>query len=108
MHYLLIIQLGNYNEGLGIANTTNNLCLISLGCDPNAISGAIANQWSIYKKVIAGTGATNGATNGSVNFSAGNPILLGINSVGTEGRFYSYGAKIYWRAKPIPIGSIPP
>ncbi|KAA6377838.1 MAG: hypothetical protein EZS28_026635 [Streblomastix strix] len=133
---------GNYNEGLRIVNTTNNLCLISLGCDPNSISGAIANQWSIFKKgdgtlnivhtvdqnnankglqisadgntltfngsVIAGTGATNGATNGSVNYSAGNPILWGVNRVDSIGGFNSDGAKVYWRAKPLTMGSIPP
>ncbi|KAA6367520.1 MAG: hypothetical protein EZS28_036955 [Streblomastix strix] len=117
---------GNYNEG----------------CDLNAISGAIANQWSIYKKgdgtlnivrttdqntankglqisadgntltfngsVIAGTGATNGATNCSVNYSAGNPILQGVNSADPIGSFYSDGAKVYWRARPLTMGSIPP
>ncbi|KAA6401276.1 MAG: hypothetical protein EZS28_003193 [Streblomastix strix] len=137
------------SESLRIANTTNNLCLISLGCDPNTTSGYIDKQWSIYKKgdgtlnivrtagqntsgkglqisadgntltfngsVIAGTGATNGATMsqtppaaGSVNYSAGNPILWGVNSIGTEGGFYSDGAKVYQRAKPITLVSVPP
>ncbi|KAA6399282.1 MAG: hypothetical protein EZS28_005190 [Streblomastix strix] len=63
---------------------------------------------SFNGSVIAGTGATNGATNGSVNYSAGNLILWGVNSVGTEGGFYSDGAKVYWRAKPITLGAVPP
>ncbi|KAA6372827.1 MAG: hypothetical protein EZS28_031646 [Streblomastix strix] len=133
---------GNGNEGLRIANTSSIYSLFCIGCDPNTVNGAIANQWSIYKKtdgslliartseqntanrglqistdgntltfnssVIAGTGATNGATNGSVNYSAGNSILWGVNSVGTEGGFYSDGAKVYWRAKPVTFGSVPP
>ncbi|KAA6369074.1 MAG: hypothetical protein EZS28_035399 [Streblomastix strix] len=63
---------------------------------------------SFNGSVIAGTGAINGATNGSVNYSAGNPILWGVNSVGTEGGFYSDGPKIYWRAKPVTLGAVPP
>ncbi|KAA6356082.1 MAG: hypothetical protein EZS28_048391 [Streblomastix strix] len=124
--YQINSSTGNYNEG----------------CDPNSISGAIANQWSIYNKgdgtlnivrtvdqnnankglqisadgntltfngsVIAGTGATNGATNGSVYYSASNPILWGVNSADPIGRFYSDGAKVYWRARPLTMGSIPP
>ncbi|KAA6386747.1 MAG: hypothetical protein EZS28_017728 [Streblomastix strix] len=50
----------------------------------------------------------NGASNGQVNYSAGNPILWGVNSVGTECGFYSDGPKIYWRAKPVTLGSVPP
>ncbi|KAA6359165.1 MAG: hypothetical protein EZS28_045308 [Streblomastix strix] len=38
------------------------------------------NTLTINGSVIAGTGATNGASNGSVNYSAGNTILLGVNS----------------------------
>ncbi|KAA6395991.1 MAG: hypothetical protein EZS28_008482 [Streblomastix strix] len=112
------------------------------GCDPNTVTGAIANYWSIYKKndgsllivrtseqntanrglqisadgntlsfngsVIAGTGTTGCASNGSVNYSAGNPILWGVNSVGTLGGFYSDGAQVYWRAKPVTLRSVPP
>ncbi|KAA6383707.1 MAG: hypothetical protein EZS28_020765, partial [Streblomastix strix] len=54
------------------------------------------------------TGATSGASNGSVNYSAGNPILWGVNSVGTEGGFQSDGPKVYWRAKPVTLGAVPP
>ncbi|KAA6313149.1 MAG: hypothetical protein EZS28_055805, partial [Streblomastix strix] len=32
----------------------------------------------------------------------------GVNSVGTEGGFYSDGSKVYWRAKPVTLGSVPP
>ncbi|KAA6353260.1 MAG: hypothetical protein EZS28_051213, partial [Streblomastix strix] len=66
------------------------------------------NTLSFNGSIIAGTGATSGASNGSVNYSAGNPILWGVNSVGTEGGFYSDGPKVYWRAKPVTLGSVPP
>ncbi|KAA6313334.1 MAG: hypothetical protein EZS28_055772, partial [Streblomastix strix] len=69
---------------------------------------ADGNTLSFNGSVIAGAGATNGATNGSVNYSAGNPILWGTNSVGNEGGFYSDGPKIYWRAKPVTLGAVPP
>ncbi|KAA6402836.1 MAG: hypothetical protein EZS28_001634 [Streblomastix strix] len=69
---------------------------------------ADGNTLSFNGSVIAGTGATNGATNGSVNYSAGNPILWGVNSIGTDGGFYSDGEKVFWRAKPITLGSVPP
>ncbi|KAA6314377.1 MAG: hypothetical protein EZS28_055595, partial [Streblomastix strix] len=69
---------------------------------------ADGNTLTFNGSVIAGTGATTGATNGSVNYSAGNPILWGVNSVGTEGGFYSDGPKIYWRAKPVTLGAVPP
>ncbi|KAA6366456.1 MAG: hypothetical protein EZS28_038017 [Streblomastix strix] len=69
---------------------------------------ADGNTLSFNGSVIAGAGATNGASNGSVNYSAGNPILWGVNSVGNEGGFYSDGPKIYWRAKPVTLGAVPP
>ncbi|KAA6372687.1 MAG: hypothetical protein EZS28_031787 [Streblomastix strix] len=46
---------------------------------------ADGNTLSFNGSVIAGTGATSGASNGSVNYSAGNPILWGLNSVDTNG-----------------------
>ncbi|KAA6366705.1 MAG: hypothetical protein EZS28_037768, partial [Streblomastix strix] len=72
------------------------------------IISADGNTLTFNGSVIAGAGATNGASNGSVNYSAGNPILWGVNSVGTEGGFYSDGPKIYWRAKPVTLGAVPP
>ncbi|KAA6386455.1 MAG: hypothetical protein EZS28_018018 [Streblomastix strix] len=69
---------------------------------------ADGNTLTFNGSVIAGIGATNGATNGSVNYSAGNPNLWGVNSVDTNVGFYSDGAKVYWRAKPITLGSVPP
>ncbi|KAA6374750.1 MAG: hypothetical protein EZS28_029722 [Streblomastix strix] len=69
---------------------------------------ADGNTLSFNGSVIAGTGATNGAINGSINYSAGNAILWGVNSVGTEGGFYSDGPKIYWRAKSVTLGAVPP
>ncbi|KAA6384385.1 MAG: hypothetical protein EZS28_020088 [Streblomastix strix] len=68
---------------------------------------ADGNTLSFNGSVIAGAGATNGASYGSVNYSAGKPILWGVNSVGTEGGFYSDGPKIYWRAKPVTLGAVP-
>ncbi|KAA6360239.1 MAG: hypothetical protein EZS28_044234, partial [Streblomastix strix] len=69
---------------------------------------ADGNTLTFNGSVIAGTGATNGATNGSFQYSAGNPILWGVNSTGTEGGFYSNGTNICWRARPITLGSVPP
>ncbi|KAA6382472.1 MAG: hypothetical protein EZS28_022001 [Streblomastix strix] len=69
---------------------------------------ADGNQLSFNGSVIAGTGAQSGSANGSVNYSAGNPILWGVNSVDTNGGFYSDGPKIYWRAKPVTLGAVPP
>ncbi|KAA6394096.1 MAG: hypothetical protein EZS28_010378 [Streblomastix strix] len=72
------------------------------------IISADGNTLSFNGSVIAGTGATSGASNGSVNYSAGNPILWGLNSVDTNGGFYSDGPKVYWRAKPVTLGAVPP
>ncbi|KAA6365775.1 MAG: hypothetical protein EZS28_038698 [Streblomastix strix] len=69
---------------------------------------ADGNTLSFNGSVIAGVGATNGATNGSVNYSAGNPILWGVNSTDPIGGFYSNGTNIYWRARAITLGSVPP
>ncbi|KAA6388767.1 MAG: hypothetical protein EZS28_015705, partial [Streblomastix strix] len=69
---------------------------------------ADGNTLSFNGSVIAGVGATNGASSGSVQYSAGNPILWGVNSVGTEGGFYSNGTNICWRARPTTLGSVPP
>ncbi|KAA6367339.1 MAG: hypothetical protein EZS28_037134, partial [Streblomastix strix] len=76
--------------------------------DRGLMISADGNTLTFNGSVIAGTGTSNGATNGSVNYSAGNPILWGANSTGTEGGFYSNGTNICWRAKPITLGSVPP
>ncbi|KAA6360010.1 MAG: hypothetical protein EZS28_044463 [Streblomastix strix] len=81
--------------------------------DQNIVNRGLAisadgNTLSFNGSVIAGTGASNGASNGSVQYSAGNPILWGENSTGTEGGFYSNGTNICWRARPITLGSVPP
>ncbi|KAA6404263.1 MAG: hypothetical protein EZS28_000221 [Streblomastix strix] len=69
---------------------------------------ADGNTLSFNGSVITGTGATYRASSSeSVNYSAGNPILWGVNSVDTNGGFYSDEPKVYWRAKPITIGSVP-
>ncbi|KAA6360273.1 MAG: hypothetical protein EZS28_044200, partial [Streblomastix strix] len=69
---------------------------------------ADGNTLSFNGSVIAGTGASNGASNGSVNYSAGNPILWGMNSTDANGGFYSNGTNICWRARPVTLGSVPP
>ncbi|KAA6388420.1 MAG: hypothetical protein EZS28_016053 [Streblomastix strix] len=63
------------------------------------------NTLSFNGQVIAQTNPTTGQTtisssssgtgNGSVNYSAGNPILWGLNGVDTNGGFYSDGPKVY-------------
>ncbi|KAA6332573.1 MAG: hypothetical protein EZS28_053262 [Streblomastix strix] len=72
------------------------------------IISADGNTLSFNGSVIAGTGASTGASNGSVNYSAGNPILWGVNSAGTEGGFYSDGANVYWRARKVNVASVSP
>ncbi|KAA6382985.1 MAG: hypothetical protein EZS28_021486, partial [Streblomastix strix] len=92
------LRISRNGGGCGQENTANRGLRIS----------ADGNTLSFNGSVIAGTGASNGATNGSVNYSAGNPILWGVNSTGTEGEFYSNGTNIYWRARTITLGSVPP
>ncbi|KAA6392733.1 MAG: hypothetical protein EZS28_011738, partial [Streblomastix strix] len=100
---------------------------------PNSLIIAVANQasdvtrglqisvdgntLSFNGQVIAQTNPTtgqttisgsSGSTSGSVQYSAGNPIIWGENSTGTEGGFYSNGTNICWRARPITLGSVPP
>ncbi|KAA6385021.1 MAG: hypothetical protein EZS28_019453 [Streblomastix strix] len=92
---------GQWAAGIMIRQDTQSkefvICLTSdFGNDDRGLRiSADGNTLTFNGSVIAGTGATNGAINGSVNYSAGNPILWGVNSVGTEGGFYSDGAKIY-------------
>ncbi|KAA6383074.1 MAG: hypothetical protein EZS28_021398 [Streblomastix strix] len=81
-------QIGQHNQGLVISADGQTL--------------------TFNGSVIAGAGATNGASNGSVNYSAGNPILWGVNSTDPIGGFYSNGTNIYWRARTITLGSVPP
>ncbi|KAA6364384.1 MAG: hypothetical protein EZS28_040089, partial [Streblomastix strix] len=76
--------------------------------DRGLMISADGNTLTFNGSVIAGTGASNGATNGSVNYSAGNPILWGVNSTDPIGGFYSNGTNICWRARPITLGSVPP
>ncbi|KAA6370961.1 MAG: hypothetical protein EZS28_033512, partial [Streblomastix strix] len=95
-----------------IKRNAGELC-ISRTADQNTdnrglMISADGNTLTFNGSVIAGTGATSGASNGSVNYSAGNPILWGLNSVDTNGGFYSDGPKIYWRAKPVTLGAVPP
>ncbi|KAA6377617.1 MAG: hypothetical protein EZS28_026857 [Streblomastix strix] len=69
---------------------------------------ADGNTLSFNGSVIDGTGASNGASNGQVNYSAGNPILWGLNSTDSNGGFFSSGSNICWRAHPLTQGSVPP
>ncbi|KAA6375655.1 MAG: hypothetical protein EZS28_028818 [Streblomastix strix] len=104
---------GTLTDQWNIANTAAGEFRIGLASqvvqdNKGLMISADGNTLSFNGSVIAGTGTTNGATNGSVNYSAGNPILWGVNSVGTEGGFYSDGPKVYWRANPITLGAVPP
>ncbi|KAA6367633.1 MAG: hypothetical protein EZS28_036840, partial [Streblomastix strix] len=104
---------GTLSDQWNIANTADGQFRIGLGsqivlANKGLIISADGNTLSFNGSVIAGTGAQSGASNGSVNYSAGNPILWGLNSVNTNGGFYSDGPKVYWRAKPVTLGSVPP
>ncbi|KAA6360413.1 MAG: hypothetical protein EZS28_044060 [Streblomastix strix] len=96
---ITVPDTGEFRLGLGTQVVQANKGLM-ISADGNTLS--------FNGSVIAGVGATNGATNGSVNYSAGNPILWGVNSTGTEGGFYSNGTNICWRARPVTLGSVPP
>ncbi|KAA6383872.1 MAG: hypothetical protein EZS28_020602 [Streblomastix strix] len=94
-----VFDTGELKIGLGAQiNQANRGLMIS----------ADGNTLSFNGSIIAGTGATSGASNGSVNYSAGNPILWGMNSTDTNGGFQSNGTNICWRARPITLGSVPP
>ncbi|KAA6388992.1 MAG: hypothetical protein EZS28_015479 [Streblomastix strix] len=104
----------NYSQGLRISRSATG-CGLTIGQSSESEAAnrglrisADGNTLSFNGSVIAGTGASNGATNGSVNYSAGNPILWGMNSTIAIGGFYSDGPKVYWRARPITLGSVPP
>ncbi|KAA6386605.1 MAG: hypothetical protein EZS28_017868 [Streblomastix strix] len=105
---------GQWASGIMVRQDTQSkefvICLTSdFGNDNRGLRiSADGNTLSFNGSVIAGTGATNGATNGSVNYSAGNPILWGVNSTDPIGGFYSNGTNIYWRARTITLGSVPP
>ncbi|KAA6363949.1 MAG: hypothetical protein EZS28_040524, partial [Streblomastix strix] len=96
---IAVTAYGEFRLGLGTQVVQANKGLV-ISADGNSLS--------FIGSVIAGTGATSGASNGSVNYSAGNPILWGLNGVDTNGGFYSDGPKVYWRAKPITLGAVPP
>ncbi|KAA6387127.1 MAG: hypothetical protein EZS28_017343 [Streblomastix strix] len=104
---------GTLSDQWNIANSSDGQFRIGLGSqivqdNKGLIISADGNTLSFNGSVIAGTGASTGASNGSVNYSAGNPILWGLNSVDTNGGFYSDGPKVYWRAKPVTLGAVPP
>ncbi|KAA6375643.1 MAG: hypothetical protein EZS28_028830 [Streblomastix strix] len=72
---------GNGNEGLRIANTSSNYSLFCIGCDPNTVTGAIDNQWSIYKKtdgslLIVRTSEQNTANRGLMISADGNTLTF--------------------------------
>ncbi|KAA6391129.1 MAG: hypothetical protein EZS28_013343 [Streblomastix strix] len=98
---VLILRISGSAAGCGL---TINLSNESGIANRELHISADGNTLSFNGSVNAGTGVTNG----SVLYSAGNPILWGGNSTVTEGRFYSDGAKVYWRAKPVTLGSVPP
>ncbi|KAA6399009.1 MAG: hypothetical protein EZS28_005468 [Streblomastix strix] len=104
---------GTLSDQWNIANTSTGEFRIEVGTqvvqdNKGPMISADGNTLSFNGSVIAGTGATSGASNGSVNYSTGNPILWGVNSVDTNGGFYSDGPKVYWRAKPITLGAVSP
>ncbi|KAA6388334.1 MAG: hypothetical protein EZS28_016138 [Streblomastix strix] len=102
----IVSQPSNFEQNpLGL---TIGLSSESGAADRGLRISADGNTLSFNGSVIAGTGSSNGASNGSVNYSAGNPILWGQYSNGTEGGFYSDGSNVYWRARSITLGSVAP
>ncbi|KAA6390279.1 MAG: hypothetical protein EZS28_014192, partial [Streblomastix strix] len=108
----------NYSQGLRISRIAAGCVIYILELVTEQTEHGAANRGlrisadentlSFNGSVIAGTGAISGESNGSIQYSAGNPILWGLNSTGTEGGFYSNGTNICWRARPITLGSVPP
>ncbi|KAA6400258.1 MAG: hypothetical protein EZS28_004217 [Streblomastix strix] len=93
---------GTLSDQWNIAVTADGQFKIGLGSqavqdNKGLMISADGNTLSFNGSVIAGTGASTGASNGSVNYSAGNPIVWGTNSTGTDGGFYSNGTNIFWR-----------
>ncbi|KAA6379538.1 MAG: hypothetical protein EZS28_024937 [Streblomastix strix] len=104
---------GSLTDQWSIVNTITGELRIGVGdqClndNQGLMISADGNTLSFNGSIIAGTGATNEANSGSVEYSAGNPILWGVNSVETEGGFYSNGINIFQRAHPLTQGSVPP
>ncbi|KAA6372543.1 MAG: hypothetical protein EZS28_031929, partial [Streblomastix strix] len=100
-------DIGTFNEG---NNTTNPLgfIIVLAGQEGQADRGL---QISVDGSTITFNGqviAETGTANCSVNYSAGIPIVWGVNNLGTEGGFYSNGTNICWRARPVTLGSVPP
>ncbi|KAA6358346.1 MAG: hypothetical protein EZS28_046127, partial [Streblomastix strix] len=104
---------GTISDQWSIVNTYNDELRIGVGdqlsqSNKGLIISADGNTLSFNGSVIAGAGAQSGASNGSVNYSAGNPILWGLNSTDSNGGFFSSGSNICWRAHPLTQGSVPP
>ncbi|KAA6401627.1 MAG: hypothetical protein EZS28_002845 [Streblomastix strix] len=104
---------GEIDGQFTIIKRTNGSLTICRTADQNTANKGLVistdgNKLSFNGSVIAGTGATSGANNGSVNYSAGNTILWGANSTDPIGEFCSDGVKVYWRAHPLTMGSVPP
>ncbi|KAA6393230.1 MAG: hypothetical protein EZS28_011247 [Streblomastix strix] len=69
---------------------------------------ADGNALTFNESDITGTGSTCSTNRGSVNNSQGNQTLYRVSSVYITGGFCNDGAKVYWRAKPVSLGSVPP
>ncbi|KAA6363289.1 MAG: hypothetical protein EZS28_041184, partial [Streblomastix strix] len=95
---------------IAVANQASDVTRgLQISVDGNTLSfnGQVIEQTNptTGQTTISGS---SGSSSGSVQYSAGNPILWGENSTGTEGGFYSNGTNICWRARPITLGSVPP
>ncbi|KAA6385742.1 MAG: hypothetical protein EZS28_018732 [Streblomastix strix] len=96
---------------IAVANQASDVTRgLQISIDGNTLSfnGQVIAQTNPTTGQTTISSTSNGASNGSVQYSAGNPILWGENSTGTEGGFYSNGTNICWRARPITLGSVPP
>ncbi|KAA6402478.1 MAG: hypothetical protein EZS28_001991 [Streblomastix strix] len=69
---------------------------------------ADGNTLSFNDSLIVGTGTIGSASNCTINYSAGNPIVWSVNSVGKGGRFHSDGNTVFWIAGPITLESVTP
>ncbi|KAA6389770.1 MAG: hypothetical protein EZS28_014703 [Streblomastix strix] len=96
---------------IAVANQASDITRgLQISIDGNTLSfnGQVIAQTNPTAGQTTISSSSSGASNGSVNYSAGNPILWGVNSVDTNGGFYSNGNNVFWRAHPLTMGSVPP
>ncbi|KAA6388637.1 MAG: hypothetical protein EZS28_015833 [Streblomastix strix] len=101
----------NHAHPLNVDPITANVSLVNATAAANGTGDYYCRSDHVHPQQLTYDGNIT-ATKFIKSGGTDNEILLADGTtkknVGTEGGFQSDGAKIYWRAKPLPIGSIPP